>query len=270
MAGGERGVLETPAGRGLVGLRRSGDNGPVRVVILGQDTGEVCSLAEAAGIEVCTDAPDAVVAYGGDGTFIGSERTFPGVPKLGLRRKDTSIKCERHGDGRVLRALAAGELPRQDLIKLEAQCGGRSMQAVNDIILRNSDPRAAVRFTVLLNGRPVTEELIADGLVACTPFGSSAYFRSITRTMIRTGIGLAYNNCTDLLNHLVLREDEEVEVVLNRGAASLVADNDPATWHLDSGDRVAIGRSAEPFRVIAVDTLRCTECRYVHAPRRRY
>jgi NAD+ kinase len=123
---------------------------------------------------------------------------------------------------------------------------------------------------VRLNGVPVTEELIADGLVACTPFGSSAYFRSITRTVIRTGIGLAYNNCTDLLNHLVISEEEEVEVLLHRGPALLVADNDPTTCELEHPDRVLIRRSSERFRVLAVDTLRCAECRYVHAPRRRF
>ncbi|HMS16410.1 MAG TPA: hypothetical protein PKA37_06180 [Planctomycetota bacterium] len=242
----------------------------MKVAILGFQTDEIRAHAERAGLTVVTEQPDAVIAYGGDGTFIGSERMLPGIPKLGLRRKDTSIKCSRHKDEEVLTRLARGELSVTRLIKLEAICGSQRLLAVNDVILRNADARAALRFSVELNGAPVTEELIADGLVVCTPFGSSAYFRSITRTVIRTGIGLAYNNCTDLLNHLVIQEDEEIEVILTRGPASLVADNDPTTHTLKHPERVLIRRSADPFLVLAVDTLRCAECRYVHAPRRRF
>ena len=155
-------------------------------------------------------------------------------------------------------------------MKLEARVNGSQASAVNDIILRNADPRTAVRFYVALNGQPVTEELIADGLVICTPFGSSAYFRSITRTVIRTGIGVAFNNCTDLLNHLVVGENEALDVQLSRGSATLAADNDPRTFALEGGQSVAIQRSQSPFRVLGVETLRCADCRYVHAPRRRY
>ena len=242
----------------------------MKIMILGRNTETIHDQARSAGLQVVDQNPEVIVTYGGDGTFIGSERQYPGIPKLGIRRRDTSIKCERHQDLEVLHRLKSRELVLDELLKLEGRNGDRTLLAVNDVILRNSDPRTAVRFRVSLNGHPVTEELIADGLVACTPFGSSAYFRSITRTMIRTGIGVAYNNCTDLLNHLVIGEDESLEVQLTRGPASMVADNDPELIELGDADKITIRRAPDPFRVLAVDTLRCADCRYVHAPRRRY
>ena len=221
-------------------------------------------------MDIVDEAPDVIIAYGGDGTFIGAERFFPGVPKVGIRREETTIKCGAHDNAVVLGRLAADALEETKLMKLHAEFNDTEITAVNDVILRNTDPRAAVRFCVELNGRRVTEELIADGLVVCTPFGSSAYFRSITRTVIRTGIGVAFNNCTDLLNHLVVGEDEILRVRLARGPATLAADNDPVTFAIDDGQTVDIRQADEPFRVLGVDTLRCAECRYVHAPRRRY
>lgn len=242
----------------------------MKVQVVGVDGDGFLDKVRKLGLEPVADHADVIVAYGGDGTFIGSERRYPGVPKIGIRRDSTCRKCERHRDEVVLERLRRGELERRHLIKLEARWSGGTALALNDVILRNHDARTAVRFRVSLGGHTVTEEMIGDGLVVCTPFGSSAYFRSITRTVLRVGIGVAFNNCTDPLHHMVIGEDEEVEVELTRGPAALAADNDSATPVLDSGDRLVVRSAAAPAVVLAPDTLRCAECRYVNAPRRRY
>ena len=242
----------------------------MRALILGEGIGSFRDQVVDAGIDVVDDRPDVILAYGGDGTFIGSERLHPGIPKVGFRRQSTTTRCPAHQDATLLSSLARGQLEETSLMKLFARFDGRDVIAVNDITVRNTDPRSAVRFRIHLNGQPVTEELIADGVVVCTPFGSSAYFRSITRTVIRTGIGVAINNCTDLLNHLVIADDEEIRIQLTRGPATVAADNDPETYPLDSGHDIVVRKSDEPFRVLGVDSLRCADCRYVHAPRRRY
>lgn len=242
----------------------------MRVLILGEGIGSFRDVVAATGLEIVDEQPEVILAYGGDGTFIGSERLHPGVPKVGIRRESTTNKCPSHQDDVLMRRLRDGELEETSLMKLQATFDGSTVDAVNDIIVRNGDVRAAVRFRMHLNGQPVTEELIADGVIVCTPFGSSAYFRSVTRTVIRTGIGVAINNCTDLLNHLVIGEDEEIRVQLTRGPATLAADNDPEMHALGDGADIVVQRSDRPFRVLGVDSLRCPDCRYVHAPRRRY
>ncbi|NRA96488.1 MAG: NAD(+)/NADH kinase [Planctomycetes bacterium] len=242
----------------------------MRVLILGEDIGSFRDTVAAAGLNIVDERPDVVISYGGDGGFIGSERLHPGIPKVGIRHESATKKCPTHQDGVLMERLRSGELEETSLMKLEATFNGRSVDAVNDIIVRNGDVRSAVRFRVHLNGHPVTEELIADGVIVCTPFGSSAYFRSVTRTVIRTGIGVAINNCTDLLNHLVIGEDEVIRVELTRGPATLAADNDPATYAVADGADIVVKKAPRPFRVLGVDSLRCSECRYVHAPRRRY
>ena len=242
----------------------------MKIKIVGEDADVFRDRALEHGFTIVEDEPDVVVAYGGDGCLIGAERESPRIPKLGIRRHDTCIKCPKHKDEVVLENLLAGRLEEECLMLLEGTWGGSRLSAMNDIIIRNADARTAVRFLVSLNGERVTEEMIGDGLVACTPFGSSAYFRSITRTVIRVGIGLAFNNCTDLLNHLVIGEDEEVAIDITRGPATLAADNDFSTHTVTTGDCLVIRKGEEVARVLAIDTLRCPACRYVHAPRRRY
>lgn len=242
----------------------------MKILLAGSYDDEFLAAVNAAGLVLCERNPDVVVSVGGDGAFIGAERAWPGVPKLGIRRDDTCFKCEKHTDEILLGRLRMGALQESQMIKLEARAGGASLLALNDIIVRNADVRSAVRFRVLLDGHPITEELIGDGLVLATPFGSSAYFRSITGMTIRTGIGLAYNNCTDALHHLVVAEHETITVEIVRGPALFAADNDPELHTLEDGTLITVRRSEQSARVLAVDSLRCPECRYINAPRRRF
>ncbi|HYC78370.1 MAG TPA: hypothetical protein VEI02_12155 [Planctomycetota bacterium] len=243
---------------------------PLKLRILGSPPPSFETYARSLGMSIVDDAPDVIVAYGGDGTLMGAERDFPGVPKIGFRRSDSCAKCDRHADDVVLARLARGKVDEESLMKIEGVCRSVRLTAINDIIFRNADPRSAVRFNVFLNDMPVTEEIIGDGLVFATPFGSSAYFRSITRVTLRTGIGVAFNNCTDFLTHLVLKETETLAVELARGPATLTCDNDPVQYSIDAGDRLVLRQAEGAARLWCPDTLRCGECRYKHAPRRRY
>ena len=222
------------------------------------------------GFSLVDSDADVIIAYGGDGTLIGAERDFPEVPKLGMRHDGTCIKCPRHRDEVVLERLRTGDVREERLLKLLGTCGDHSMIAMNDVIFRNADPRAAVRFVVSLDGQHITEEMIGDGLVIATPFGSSAYFRSITRMTIRCGIGVAFNNCTDFLHHLVIGENERLDIDITRGPATVTSDNDPRLHPIDGNQRLTIRRAPHDAHLVAADTLRCPDCRYVHAPRRRY
>ena len=69
---------------------------------------------------------------------------------------------------------------------------------------------------------------------------------------------------------IVIEEGEKIRVEITRGPVTLSADNDDRFLHLATGDALTIGKAQDEARVLGIDTLRCTECRYAHAPRRRY
>ncbi len=244
----------------------------MKLGLLGSNAGDIHPLLRELGIEIVSDPKkaDALVTYGGDGTLIGAELEFPGVPKLPIRDGTTCAKCARHLDRAMLERLLRGDLEETRLMKLGATVGSRTLTGLNDISIRNSNLRSAVRFVVSVNGERATDEVIGDGLVISTPFGSSAYFRSITNTTFRSGIGIAFNNCTEFNNHLVLHEDDEILVQIVRGPASMTADNNPQVIDLDSGNDVVVKPSAGYARIFGLDALRCPFCRYTHAPRRRF
>ena len=228
--------------------------------VVGADAGAVTELLEASGLCVTSTGPDVVVTHGGDGTLLRAERMWPGVPKVPARIGARARLCDRHGLEAVLRRLADGALDETELPKIEVAMGRYRALALNDVVMRNALPTEAVRFRVSVEGR-ATGEITGDGLVVATPFGSTAYYRSITRRRIARGLGVAFNNTTDVLEPLELSDGGRVEVEVLRGPAVLVPDNDVRAVPLRAGHRFVVSSSDERAVVLGLDALACGDCR---------
>jgi NAD+ kinase len=233
----------------------------MKVALTGANGEAIRALVEKAGLEVDSRAPDVVISYGGDGTLLGAERDWPGIPKLAIRQTGSAIKCPDHEDELMLERLARGEISQTVLMKLEGCAKSRRLLAINDIGLHHSMPTSGVRFRVWINEEPYSGEIVGDGLVVATPFGSTAYYRSITRSFFRSGIGLAFNNTTEPLDHLVMTEFDTLRLGVTRGPAVLVADNSLETVTLQEGDEARICKAAEWTIILGIDTLLCNRCR---------
>ncbi|MBR9692455.1 hypothetical protein GOV07_00810 [Candidatus Woesearchaeota archaeon] len=187
--------------------------------------------------------PEAILTYGGDGTLLHAEREFPGVPKLPLRASPTCQKCNDHEIEEALEALQKGTFEKETLIKLETEVDGEKLIALNDIIIRNENVEHAMRFSVAVDGNSVFDKLIGDGLVVATPFGSTAYFHSITKDTFDKGIGLALNNVTKDIDPLIIDEDCTITVTIERGPAVVAADNKRFQKSLATGETITITQS---------------------------
>ena len=232
----------------------------MKVRFVGKGIEEISALARAAGLEIDDARPEVVVCHGGDGTLLGAERDFPNIPKLALRLDSECRKCQDHRTQNMLERLAQGDLEATRLPKIEARLGDRRTVGLNDVMILKANLMSAVRYKVWIGEQLYSEEIVADGLVAATPFGSSGYYRSITHSVIRAGMGLAFNNSTEPIDHIVLHEGEKIRVAITRGPALLGADNDPDLIPMDEGDEALIERSASSATVLAVDTLLCNNC----------
>lgn len=129
------------------------------------------------------------------------------------------------------------------------------MLALNDIMVRNSNITSATRFRVWVDDSEYFGEIVGDGLLVCTPFGSSAYFRSITNTVIHAGIGVAFNNSTEHVSHLVASSRSVLRVRITRGPAVMAADNDPCAVELRTGDEITIRRAEEEAEIWEIENL---------------
>jgi NAD+ kinase len=231
--------------------------------LLGTQENRLARVIEAAGITVVgPERPaDFVVAVGGDGALLGADRDFPHLPKVPLRRNSEVVKCPVHEDEAVFARIARGLQSVTILPRLEAEVRGRRIHCINDIVFHNARVTSGVRCRVRIDGDLYADEIVGDGIVASTPFGSSAYYRSITKSVIRTGLGLAFNNSTEAVNHLVLGTSAVVEIEVTRGPGLVVADNMLEPIQVDAGDVLTIRLAAHGAVVWELGALTCRDCR---------
>lgn len=223
------------------------------VLISGYDDAHIKALMSEAGFLLVDSDPDLVVSYGGDGTLMRAEAAWPGVPKLILKGSRVCKLCNVFPNDVVLRRVAADEYTVRDVWKLEATAGGVTMVGLNDIVVHNENPRHAIRYRLDISGHgSLGHEIIGDGIVIATPFGSTGYYRSITHSSFDLGIGLAFNNSTERFDHMVLRDDAVITVTLVRGPAAIYADNHTDGAVLREGDLATIRRSKTVARIISV------------------
>lgn len=222
-----------------------------RTIIVGRDLYKIEEQVRRHGFEIVEEDPDLVISNGGDGALLGAERMYPGVPKLGLRDSKTSLKHEQTNIENVLGLIRDEHYTINEYMKLEVSFQNKRLLALNDIMLRNEIPTSGIRFYVEINGDDYTGEIIGDGLIASTPVGSSAYYRSITSSIFQVGIGIAFNNSTEPINHLVLEEGSIIKVRITRGPALVAADNNPEYFHLQENDEIEITQAHETAQIIS-------------------
>lgn len=211
---------------------------------------EVRAKAEQQGFHYQAISPDFVVTVGGDGTFLQAERCYPGIPKLPVRDSLLCYRCHDEPLPDLLNSILKGRGITQPKPKLEAKHAGAQMIAVNDVILRNAKPTQAIRLSIKVDGQTVEEQVIGDGIVAATPFGSTGYFRSVTGLQFDAGIGLAFNNATEAKEPLILDEKSEIVLEVIRGPGQLAVDNAPEIHTVETGDKVTIRQADMVARLV--------------------
>lgn len=241
---------------------------PPRVKVCGRNRAEILPRLAKLGIVVDEVCPEVVISYGGDGTLLGAEREWPGVPKVALRDSERCELCSHESNDAILRHFAEGTLKRTEFIKLRAEAAGRAFTCLNNAILHNAVIAAGVRYRVWIDDEPYGRgEIIGDGLVVATPFGSSAYYRSITHSTFRLGIGLAFNNSIEPINHLVLPNTSIVRMAIMRGPAIIVGDQMPDHIALQQGDEVTIRRAPENAVILVYDRVRYPADQFIYFDR---
>ncbi|MFP4173356.1 MAG: hypothetical protein ACLFV4_10635 [Candidatus Hydrogenedentota bacterium] len=215
-------------------------------------------------LELVHANPDVVVCYGGDGTLLSAELEWPGVPKLPIRNSRRGHRCMPHPIPDILARLAANELYHNEFVKLCCEVrhdDGTPMTepltAMNEINVHMGRINSAVRFKLWIDEEPFEEglEIVGDGLVVSTPFGSTAYFHQITRGVFHTGLGIAFKYTTHPVNHLVVRDTLTVRVLITRGPAVAAYDNAPEFLGLQAGNELIIRKHSHPALILTWDPL---------------
>lgn len=234
----------------------------INAVVSGLYSEDIIPMVEKYGIKIVeSKTPDIVITYGGDGTLLAAEREFPGISKFPIRDTRTASLCSNHSVENLIKSYVLNRLEKSEMIKISAKYRGKELIALNDIFVHNCQRVTAIRYSIAIDDEVYIREAASDSFGIATPHGSTAYFKSITSTVFRVGIGLAFSNSREHEDHIVIPETSTINVEILRGPAMMVADNSPEVVSLDTGDLISISRSENTTKAYGLKAFMCLDCR---------
>ncbi len=193
-------------------------------VRLREDAASVLDLKQFSASESEVGATDLVVALGGDGTVLYSTRTAApfGTPVLAVDVGGFGFLSEVK-DSRLTEALekiVAGdfEVERRMMLKarVKHEAGGwEELLGLNDAVITKGAFSRIMRLKIYADGEPIAA-FPADGLIASTPTGSTAYSLSAGGPVVNPKLSLLI--ITPICPHtlfarpIIIPDFEEVKV----------------------------------------------------------
>lgn len=194
-----------------------------------------------------SNKPDIIISLGGDGTYFYNERKFPNIPKLLVRDNSICRLCSLYDIKDIfliLNKLNNREFEIIENIKLLCKFKNKKLQAVNDIVIRNKNQYEAIRFNLSIN-KKTYKNIIGDGIIVSTSFGSTGYYNSITKSKFTRGLGLALNNINENKTRLDIKENNIIKFKLLRGLSTISSDNDKKLITLKENNEAIIQKSKD-------------------------
>lgn len=196
-------------------------------------------------VDIDNNRPDFVISHGGDGTILFAERKYPSIPKITVRGSEKGFKCnfDENELEDILIKIDNGTYEIKEEIKLETTFREKKYLSLNETQIHNSSPIKAIRFSIYMDGLPLFEDIIGDGAVIATPFGSSAYFSSIGGEKFDKGIGIGLNNPYNIRSKPIIIDNEinpKIDIKILRDDGLLLFDNDDNKVNVKGGDEIII------------------------------
>jgi NAD+ kinase len=229
----------------------------MKIIIHGKKRDEIIDLVKKIGFKIIDDSdkkekPDVVASYGGDGTFMKAEAKYPGIPKFIVKRSETCKKGHNIPKEELLKKVISRKYIIEKEMKISSFFEGKKLVGLNEIVVHNFNPRRAIRYEFFVNDKKIGGQIIGDGVIIATPFGSTGYYRSIADGFFEIGIGVAFNNSTEQSDHMVLKENSIIKIKIIRGPALVYADNGESEILLEDNDEIIIKRSATKAKIVKV------------------
>jgi NAD+ kinase len=231
------------------------------------DKGHPSISALGADGSVSIDRADLVVSMGGDGTLLRAvvAALGAGVPVLGVNigRLGYLTQVEPDNLEEALDAFLAGTYQVEERMTLEVVVRGADGEvmarrmALNEATVEKTVPGHTVRIATSIDGRPFVT-YATDGLLVCTPTGSTAYNLSARGPVLSPRLRAIV--VTPVSPHmlfdrpLVLDPAERLRLeVLEPRTAVLVVDG-VTVCSLEPGATVECGEGHRPARLITFGT----------------
>ena len=206
---------------------------------------------------------DMLLCFGGDGTILHSSKaaTYHGIPVLGVNIGTMGFMAELEaGELNQLSRLASGQysIEKRMMLSVEVQHEGQIIYtdtALNDIAITKGAVARVIQMEVLCDGVQAYS-FAGDGVLICTPTGSTAYSMSAGGPLVeptaRNIIVTPICAHTVQARPFVMSKDREITIRIGktgRKNAFLSTDGGRAI-RLNLGDIVRVRRSRYETRLV--------------------
>ncbi len=206
---------------------------------------------------------DRIIVFGGDGTLIGVARSLgsnqipligANVGKLGFLAEFSVDELKRVfgqavNDDRIVthRTMLHITVQRNDRVR------GTSL-ATNDCVIHAGPPFRIIKLGVSINNEPFTT-VSGDGLLVCTPTGSTAHNLSAGGPLLQPGVDaivLTPINPHSLTHKpLVVERETVIDIrasAVNEGTSAII--DGQVTFPLVQGDRITVKRFSTDYLLV--------------------
>ena len=204
---------------------------------------------------------DAVISVGGDGTFLRTATRVgsKGIPMVGINTGRLGFLADITSD-RITDAVTRihnGDFTLEERnllqINMKGLPEGHTPYALNDIAILKHDISSMIQIATSVGGTPMITYQ-ADGLVAATPTGSTAYSLSVGGPIIAPGTNVicltpvAPHSLT--MRPLVLPADETIHLDITSRSHSFLVSIDGNSFSCPEHTAIEISRA--PFRISVI------------------
>jgi NAD+ kinase len=202
---------------------------------------------------------EVLLAMGGDGTVLFCAKLLNGtpVPILGINLGSLGFLTGVSEDSMetALDALEAGRCKSEP--RTVAECtvaSGKTYRVLNDVVIGFGGSSRIVTLDLSINGEPASS-YSCDGLIVCTPTGSTGHSLSTGGPILQPGCGAFGISviCPHTLSNrpLVLPDSAVIDVTVQNTKKTLLLSIDGQdTEELSLGKTIRITRSAHPVHFL--------------------
>lgn len=213
--------------------------------------------------------PQFAIAYGGDGTVLDCVEKTCGKKAIFPFRNYALCKKHEHCLEDFLAGKDGPDLKQTQcfFMKYELQLKNAIEKifdrGIAEVVLKSANATEALRFNVHINSKLALMNVIADGVVIASRYGSTGYFKSLTRTMFTTdALGVAFIAPSQNVSNLVLDCTSKVRLELLRDAdVSICVDKKQQQLKMSKGDSMQVVQIPESVALFGLEEFHCYECR---------
>jgi NAD+ kinase len=187
---------------------------------------------------------DLVVSIGGDGTLLRTLRAVENgslIMPVKTGKRGYLIEATPDNLEPLLEEYSKGNFLVESCFKLKVEYDGKSLSAVNEVVIRNIVGLKQVELLVELNEGSFVVE--GDGFLISTPIGSSAYSLNAGGPFVLSNVGVMI--CTPLcarrpLRPLIVNKNDVIRVKYLSGEEVCAILDGEVTFKVDPEKKVRI------------------------------